>query len=195
VSTWIKSITASAAIVLMAMMLTTQQANAGCTEATAASSGFVPALYTAGSQGFLIQTHFDDWQPEITGLWKFAFTAEGNAPPGPPDGTPIDAGYVTWHADGTEIMNSGREPMTGNFCMGVWKWIGDSTYKLNHYALSWDSTGTVLVGPANIREKVTVDRSRNHYSGAFSIDQYATDGKTLLEHVVGKVTATRITVD
>jgi hypothetical protein len=24
-------------------------------------------------------------------------------------------------------------------------------------ALSWDSTGTVLVGPANIRETVTVD--------------------------------------
>ncbi len=67
--------------------------------------------------------------------------------------------------------------------------------RANHYAPSWDSTATVLVGPANIRETVTVGAGGNHYSGTFSLDQFATDGKTALAHVVGTVSATRITVD
>src|SRR5262245_28011749 len=66
----------------------------------------------------------------IVGLWSVTFTAEDN-PGGPPDGTVIDAGYATWHADRTEIMNSGRPPITGNFCMGVWKFLAPDTYKLN----------------------------------------------------------------
>jgi hypothetical protein len=126
----------------------------------------------------------------IVGLWKSAFTAKGNSPPGPPDGAPIDAGFVTWHNDGTELTNSGREPLTGSFCMGVWKQVGKATFKLNHYALSWDPTGRVLIGPTNIRENVTVDAGGNHYSGTFSIDQFATDEKTVLAHVVGTVSAT-----
>ena len=92
------------------------------------------------------------------------------------------AGFVTWHNDGTELTNSGREPLTGSFC-------------INHYALSWDPTGRVLIGPTNIRENVSVDARGNHYSGTFSIDQFATDEKTVLAHVGGAVSATRIAVD
>jgi hypothetical protein len=54
------------------------------------------------------------------GFWKVTFTAEGNTE-GPPDDTPIDSGYVQWHSDGTEIMNSGRPPQNGNICLGVGK--------------------------------------------------------------------------
>ena len=128
----------------------------------------------------------------ITGLWKFSFTAKGNA--NIPDGAPIDAGYVTWHADGTEIMNSGRAPITQSFCMGVWKQTKSNTFKLNHMALSWDASGTTFVGPANIREQVTVDHSGNAYSGTFSITQYDTNGN-VLAHVVGVIAAQRITAD
>jgi hypothetical protein len=50
-------------------------------------------------------TRQPDAAASIVGLWSVTFTAENN-PGGPPDGTVIDAGYVTWHADHTELMNS-----------------------------------------------------------------------------------------
>ena len=130
----------------------------------------------------------------IVGLWKIKFTSKGNTGIGIPDGAPIDDGYATWHSDGTEIINSGRVPKTGSFCMGVWKRTGRSSYKLNHFALSWDPTGTTLIGPANIKEEITLDGNENSYSGTFTIDQYDTEGH-LLAHISGLVSAQRITVD
>jgi hypothetical protein len=142
----------------------------------------------------------DSENDSIVGLWKFAFTATS------PFAGPFDAGYVTWHSDGTELMNSGRAPTTGDFCMGVWKQIGRSTYKLNHFALAWafdasnpgtgpGTGGADFVGPANIREQVTVDRSGNSYEGTFTLVQYEPDGITVVATITGTVTATRITAD
>jgi hypothetical protein len=128
---------------------------------------------------------------QIVGLWKFTFVAEGNSEI--PDGTIIDSGYVTWHADGTELMNSGRAPMTGSFCMGVWKQTGHY-FKLNHFALSWDPSGANFVGPANIRERVRVDSRNTSYSGTFTLDQFDTSGN-VLAHIVGNVIGRRITAD
>jgi hypothetical protein len=68
-------------------------------------------------------------------------------------------------------------------------------FRLNHVALSWDSTGTVFIGPTSIRETVTLDGTDNHYTGTFSIVQYTTDEKTVLGGVVGVVSATRVIVD
>lgn len=166
-----------------------------------AGNPLLPALYV---QGGLTRTGLlkvgDEpkwgWDPHpvpIVGMWKFTFTSEGSK--GIPDGTTVDAGYVTWHSDGTELMNSGRAPITGSFCMGVWKALSPSTYKLNHVALAWDNTGTVLVGPARIRETVTVSHKGDSYTGTFTLDQYATDETTVLAHVQGTVTGTRVTVD
>ncbi len=87
------------------------------------------------------------------------------------DGTVFDDGYATWHSDGTELP-----------------------YKLNHFALSWDSTGTVFVGPANIRETITVDPSGKTYRGLFALDQFDTNGN-VLAHFAGKVIGLRITAD
>lgn len=130
-------------------------------------------------------------QAGITGLWHFTFLSQGN--PGIPDGMPLDAGFATWHADGTEIMNSSRPPMTSSFCMGVWTPLKHDAYRLNHYALSWDPSGSVFIGPTNIREQVTLARDGNSYAGTFSIIQYAPDGTTQLGGVQGSVSATRIT--
>ena len=129
----------------------------------------------------------------IVGLWKFTFTAEGNEMP--PDGVVVDAGYATWHSDGTELMNSSRPPASSSFCMGVYKRVGRATYQLNHFALSWDPTGQAFIGPTNIRETVTVDHTGNSYSGTFAIDQYAEDGTTVIAHLTGRVDAQRITAD
>jgi hypothetical protein len=132
--------------------------------------------------------------PGIVGLWKVKFVSPNT--PGTNDGhvTVVDEGYATWHSDGTEIMNSGRPAVTGNFCMGVWEKTRRGTIKLNHWALAWDP-GSNFVGPANIKEEVVLDKSENNYYGTFTIDQYASDGKTVLVHIAGSVTGQRITVD
>lgn len=153
-NTWIKSTTAGVAVALAGMLLA-QQAHAGCTAGETGGARLMPALYVPGGDGpgGLIRTDYNEERVVIVGLWKFAFMAKGNSPPGPPDGAPIDAGFVTWHDDGTELMNSGREPLTGSFCMSVWKQVGARTFRLNHYALSWDSTGTVLVAATGYQRR------------------------------------------
>lgn len=131
----------------------------------------------------------------ITGLYSFTMTAKGNLPPGPPSGTIIDRGFVSWHADGTETMNSGRPAYSSNFCMGVWAQTDAHSYVLNHYALAWDTVdGQTFVGPANIRERVRLDADHDAYSGDFTLVQYAQDGKTVLAKVRGVVTGKRVTV-
>jgi hypothetical protein len=131
----------------------------------------------------------------ITGLWQFTFTSKNNTGMGIPDGAQLDAGFVTWNADGNEVMNSGRAPPTSSFCMGVFRHTSVYGYKLNHYALSWDRTGTVFIGPTNIREQLQLDRGGNTYSGSVSITQFASDGATVLAHLTCTVSAQRLTPD
>ena len=129
----------------------------------------------------------------IVGFWHVKFVSEGSA--GIPDGTEVDAGYAQWHRDGTEIMNSGgRSPITNAFCLGVWKSTGRREFQLNHFAAAYDPTGAHLIGPANIRETVTVAPEGMSFAGTFTIDQYNEAG-TLLAHVQGKITGTRIEVN
>lgn len=163
-------------------------AAAAAVEISAASQASAASNSAAASAANLLQ----QLEP-ITGLWQFTFTSKNN--PGIPDGTQLDAGFVTWHADGTELMNSGRAPQTGSFCMGVFRHTSVYGYKLNHYALSWDPTGTVFVGPTNIREQLKLDRSGNAYTGSVAITQFAADGTTVLAHINGNVSAHRLTPD
>jgi hypothetical protein len=127
----------------------------------------------------------------IVGFWHVKFISKGTG--FIPDGTVVDMGFSQWHSDGTEILNSSRPPATSNFCLGVWEKTGPFSYKLNHFALSSDLNGN-MIGPANIREDVTLDAQGASYAGTFSIDQYDTSGN-LLVHIIGEVKATRITVD
>jgi hypothetical protein len=76
----------------------------------------------------------------------------------------------------------------------VWDNVGPLRYKLNHFALSWDSSGTVLVGPANIREDITLSHDHNSFSGTFRIDQYDQQG-TRLAHIAGQIEGKRITMN
>ena len=177
-------------------------ASAGCSPVASPSPGqrdATPQQRTTGSSAGLMQVglwragYQDDDDAVVVGLWKFKFVSKGST--GIPDGAEIDAGYVTWHADGTELMNSGRAPKTGSFCMGAWRQTGWHTFKLNHYALSWDEMGASLIGPTNIREQITVDRSGKSYSGTFTLTQYSVDETTVLAQVKGIVTATRINAD
>lgn len=134
----------------------------------------------------------------IVGMWHVIFTAEGNIP-GPPNGTPIDNAIVVWHGDKSEIMNSGRPAQDGDFCMGVWEATGKGKYKLNHFAWGGNDTTNAPngignpAGPTHIVEEVTVSPDGNHFTGTFTLDAYDTSGN--ITHIVGVLTATRITVD
>jgi len=208
---WTKAL--AAAGVLTGAALAAPQAYADCGTPRAAMR---PAIYRGDPGDGFLQTDFPE-RAAITGLWKFAFTSDGTGTSGgPPAGAPVDAGFVTWHDDGTEIMNSGRAPVSGSFCMGVWKQIGPRTYRLNHWALSWvpgyvpgvtqswsevgsDDSALLPAGPANIEETVTVSADGSRYTGSFKILNYAYDGKSITDAVgepfviSGTVTATRIT--
>ncbi len=197
----------------LAATLVSNSAAAGCTSldgvdtqpaqgaAPARASGaFMPTVYYPGAAQFT-PVSYDD-TAAIVGLWKFTFISKGNGVASPtnppiPDGVELDAGYVTWHSDGTELTNSGsRAPKSGDFCMGVWKQVGPASFKLHHVTLGWNAEGTAPDGPGVLRELVTVSRSGNSYSGSLTIDQYdALDHSKLAVHLTGVVTATRITAD
>ncbi|HEV2702105.1 MAG TPA: hypothetical protein VGV09_10775, partial [Steroidobacteraceae bacterium] len=193
--------------------LCAEAAVAGCGPEALGTAGMKPMLYHHDATDGLERTGF--FGPfvtsAITGLWKFEFTAKGdtgsNAPAGAlplQDGTPVDAGFATWHDDGTELMNSGRAPASGSFCMGVWKQTGFETYQLNHWALSWipdyqpgqtQSWSTLpggvdeafhAFGPTNIQETVTLTNHGNGYVGTFRLTQYVNDGtKTPITDING----------
>jgi hypothetical protein len=138
----------------------------------------------------------DDATPpghSMVGTWKEHWISEGSD--GIKDGTEVDAGYAQWHSDGTEINVSGlRAPSTGDVCLGEWVKTGAQTYQLNHFGISYDSTGVNLVGPARIQQWLTLDPKGNSTSGKFTIDQWDEAGN-LLGHVQGNVTGTRVTME
>ena len=116
----------------------------------------------------------------IVGMWSFTMTASGYS----------DFGYQQWHSDGTEFMNSGgRPPAIQNYCMGVWHQTGPSRFHLNHFALSYDPSGT-LNAKINIKEDVTLDKNAANYSGNFEIDVYPVGGP--MQKITGQVSAQRV---
>jgi hypothetical protein len=192
--------------VFVAGTVTVGTAQAGCIDLSGSSSegGAAPLLPapepTLAAPGLLRtalrsvsdEEHEGHARAGIVGLWRVTFVAKGNAA-GPPDGVVLDNALVTWHADGTELMNSSRAPRTQSYCMGVWKRTGHDSYRLNHWALSWSDDGNMPVGPANIREEVTLGPGGNSYTGTFDIRQYNADESVVLGHVTGVIAATRIT--
>jgi hypothetical protein len=123
----------------------------------------------------------------IVGMWRVQFLSGGNI---------IDQAIVHWHSDGTEMMNSSRNPDTQSFCMGVWENVGGSTYKLNHYAISWDPTTSTTepLGLGSIRESVKLAKDGLSFTGTFAINQYDESGN-LLATVSGTITGYRIDVN
>jgi hypothetical protein len=205
--TMLKKMTTIVGLVLVGTILTAK-ANAECLSylpghkagAVVSPQSWSGATFRPAS--LLMISEHDSDEVSIVGFWKVTFTAEGNGKEGPPDNTPIDSGYVQWHSDGTEIMNSGRPPQNGDICLGVWEKTGRSKYKLNHFATGnvIDPTNPTAIGPpggpTQIVEDIILSRDGNHYTGMFTLDAYDTpsNGNKLLAHIIGVITATRITV-
>lgn len=169
--------------------------------------GLMKAVYRdAENAGTLVRVNGDHEAASagIVGTWRFTWTSDGSAyPVAIPAGAVVDFGTQQWHDDGTEFIISGsRPPGSGDTCMGSWERIGPSTYRFKHIALAWansdsvpPATPAVYVGPAIVRATVTLNHARNAFGGSFTLDQYAKDESTLLEHIAGTVTANRFSVD
>ncbi|HME37682.1 MAG TPA: hypothetical protein VKG63_01870 [Steroidobacteraceae bacterium] len=187
------------------------EAGAGCSNFTSpaglgGAARFKPAVYRLAdgdSGAFLSVSSGEYWGGSIIGLWKVEFLAKGNTN-GIPDGALIDFGTATWNGDGTETMVSGgRDPSTGDVCMGAWEQTGRSTFKLSHLAMAWRAGA--YVGPAAIKETVTLDPSGNTFHGTFTITQYMASvapGQEFDESTVvpptpiyGVITGTRVAAD
>lgn len=173
---------------------TTLNANAGCS-----SFDVKPTSDPMESAGGLLQTGGGEFA-SIVGMWHLTATSKGNADTlGIPDGATLDDGWQTWHADGTEVLNSFRSPTTQSWCSGIWKQIGRSTYRLRHFTMSWKDADHAE-GPGEIHETVTLDRSGNHFTGTITIDQYETGEPGTAEsgdpiHITGTVTGDRAFVN
>ena len=120
----------------------------------------------------------------IVGLWSVSLMAGG---------AQVDWGYSEWHADGTEIMNSGgHSPASGNFCLGVWRQSGPDTYHLKHYPLGYNPTTGALAAKIILTEDVSLSGGGSSFSGPFTEDVYDPTGATLLQHVAGTITGHRV---
>lgn len=136
--------------------------------------------------------------PSIVGMWHVVFTAHTlNGSPIPD--TEIDNAMVVFNSDGTEIMNSGRPPQDGNFCLGVWEQTGRATYAINHIPWGGNDNSNAPSGIGNpqagdqLVERVTLGSDGKSYSGAFRLDAYDINGR-LAVSFTGVLTATRVTV-
>jgi hypothetical protein len=131
----------------------------------------------------------------IVGMWQFQFISKGNTGHNPsiPDGALLDFGFSEWHSDGTEILNSAGVP-GGGFCLGVWGQTGFLAFELNHFPIAFDSTTGAVANYINIREQDTLSPSGDSFTGTFTEDIYDPKGNHV-DHLVGTVVATRITVD
>lgn len=180
--------------------------HAGCVAAKwsdAAQTAPAPSWDANATPGTFVPVSDHDSGRSIVGLWKFEMISKSTANhKNPmPDGTLIDFGTASWHADGTELQVSGiRNPADADVCQGVWQRVGDRTFVLNHYALAW--TNGTYTGPVNIRARVAVDSTGTYYSGWFATVVYLAtpvaghefDQSTILASITGTFTATRVTL-
>ncbi|MDE2497094.1 MAG: hypothetical protein KGK35_04630 [Xanthomonadaceae bacterium] len=168
--------------------------------ASAARKMFLAAAPASGTRTLPNPLQFLE---PITGLYEVTMTSED---PYLPPNFVVDHAYSAWHADGTEIMNSGRPAGDGNFCLGTWAQTGPRTYQLNHFMLPWvqnvNADGVTIdntfVGPANIQETVTLSKDGSSYTGKFVLTQYDTNYNIILPGgipIKGTVTGTRKTIN
>jgi hypothetical protein len=220
---------AAASGLLVAGLVITGAARAACTDVkiplrpgTSAppvgSAHVSDAVYRAGEYGVarpVLVGNDHDEGAAIVGFWTFEWRAKAdtglpNDNPGIPDGALLDFGLIQWHEDGTEITNSGgRTPAVGDVCMGTWKQVERSTFKLRHLALGYGPPPgpvTGYQGVAVLEMQVKVDSGAHTYRGNFTLTQYMSkfdptvpgsefDQSTVEFTLSGTVKATRVEVD
>jgi hypothetical protein len=157
------------------------------------------ALVTAGSSGYATATererdsdHHSDHRHPIVGMWLTTFYVGPFYGPG----TPVsDETIQQFSSDGNELISSGSfAPVVGNVCFGVWKALGDNTFKLRH--IGWTYNNNAFEGTARLNSTMKVSANGDSYSGTYTTDVILPDGSVLPGSAVeGDVRATRFKVD
>jgi len=192
----VAGLTAGAGLVALALA---GPAMAGCPhpdqlqKAPPAAAEFIRTVYTPGAATprLMLASEFNSESAPIVGLWEFKMTVGGSL---------FDWGSVQWHDDGTEItISGGRNPVNGDVCMGAWRQVGRSTFKLSHVAFGYASGA--YQGVAHFHETVKVDPAGNSYSGTFELDVFALnpsdpfDESTQVATINGTISAKRVSAD
>ena len=186
---WSSGLHAAFAALLMCGMLFTAVDLKACAVPTlgkAPAATRIPFLPAANGN----EDYDREGRPEIVGLWRTVYTADGAAPTAPP----FVQTLKVWHGDGTEFEQAELPPIGGNICFGVWKQIGERKFKLHHLGNMFDPTTGKLAATFTQDETDTVEEDCKKYKGTWTFTVFGLDG-TQLQQVTGTVVATRITVD
>jgi len=137
--------------------------------------------------------HFDTRRPAIAGMWLTSLYA---GPFKGPDSVRGDLAIQQFSSDGNELMNSsGFDPKTGVHCYGVWKDLGNNTFKIRHLGWGFDANGKHL-DTTRLNFNITVSEDRNTYSGTYTADLIDMNGQVVPgSFAEGDVRAVRFEVD
>lgn len=177
---WLKVLkhTTLIASAILGLAVLTTTASASCFDqgkrTTSVPKGILRQMATAHNTAF----------GSIAGLWHATYTTSDNQL--------LQESFDMWHIDGTELETANVNPITGNFCMGVWKQVG-SQIQLHHVGWGFDNVGN-LVGPFTMDQTDVLGNRGNSYSGTFDFKLYDTSGN-LLQEITGTISATRIGVN
>ena len=183
---------ASVTLAAVGILFAATSAGAACGDPMGLKSGAVPKMpFLAEPGGATAQAQqavgsgaeASANNGSIVGLWYVAYTSGGQ---------PLYESFDQWHSDGTELENPNLAPATGPLCVGVWKLVGQRTFRLHHVGWNFDINGNSL-GTFTLDETNTVGPSGRTYKGTFDLKFYDVDGN-LVQEVTGTQTATRITV-
>ena len=122
----------------------------------------------------------------IVGLWQTAYTQT--------NGDPFGQSFKQWHSDGTEFENVDHSAVVGNICFGVWKQLGNRTFRLHHMGWTFDTSGNPT-GTFTIDETDVVASNGMSYTGSFVFKTYKTNGTPNDGEITGTIVASRITVN
>jgi hypothetical protein len=187
---------ASVTLVAIGVLFAATSARASCGDPTARKGGVaskLPFLVQLGGgneqsnaeayQGPESGTEARDNKDSIVGLWHVLYTSDGQT---------LYESFDQWHSDGTELENPNLPPATGPLCVGVWKQVGQRTFRLHHVGWNFDINGNSL-GTFTLDETNIVEPHGRTYQGNFVLKFYDVNGN-LIQEVTGIQTATRITV-
>ena len=171
-----------AAVAIFTLASAAPAAYASCGLRAGIKGGGVTLPVLAGANTQMRDMPYDS----IVGLWQTAYTQT--------NGDPFGQSFKQWHSDGTEFENVDHSAVIGNICFGVWKQLGNRTFRLHHMGWTFDASGNPT-GTFTIDETDVVAPNGMSYTGSFVFKTYKTDGTYTGTEITGKIVASRITVD
>jgi hypothetical protein len=163
---------------------------AGCNLRTTIAEFNIPANASVAGVAAGTSSVPADWSgPEllaITGYYLVQTIYQGSV---------VDERYDNWFADHNELFVDQTPPVEGNTCNGTWVQSGAREYKLLHDTWQFDSTNTIAIAYASIRDTVTLSKDGNSFSGTETFTVYDLNNNLLASYGPFELQGTRLKVD